>query len=96
MQIYHLTVIYDKKALPDTGGSPFVDLAAATVEAFGSLCFLAAQDMGHGRRIRVCRIDIASSAGEVVGSVSLAEVIATMVPFEDNSFFNEVARQIAL
>ncbi len=95
MQIYHLNVFYDEEAVSDQGGSPFIDLAAATAEAFGSLCFLAAQDMGLGRRIRVRRIDIASSAGDIVGSVSLAEVIATIVPFEDDSFFNEVARQIA-
>jgi len=96
MQIYHLNVFYDDDAVSDQDGSPFVDLAAATAEAFGSLCFLAAQDMGHGRRIRVRRIDVASSDGEVLGSVSLAEVIATIVPFEDDSFFAEVARQIAL
>ena len=96
MQIYHLNLFYENDAVSDQDGSPFVDLAAATAEAFGSLCFLAAQDMGHGRRIRVRRIDVASPDGEVLGSVSLAEVIATIVPFEDDSFFAEVARQIAL
>ena len=96
MQKYHLNVICDTEEVLDRGGSQFVDLAAATTEAFGSLCCLAAQDMGHGRRIRIRRIDIVSSEGDVLGSVSLAEVIAAIVPFEDDTFFNEVARQLAL
>lgn len=96
MQVFYLNIFHDTEAVIDRDGSSFVDLAAATAEAFGSLCSLAAQDMGHGRRIRVRRIDILSLNGEVLNSVSLAEVIATLVPFEDDTFFNEVVRQIAL
>lgn len=96
MQIYHLNVVYDTEAVSDRDGSAFIDLAWAMTEAFESLCYIAAQDMEHGRRIRVRRIDIASSTGEVIGSVSLAEVVANVVPFDDDAFFTEVARQITL
>jgi hypothetical protein len=96
MQIFHFNVTFDTNAVVDGEGGSFVNFAAAKAEAFGSLCSLAAQDMEQGRQIRVRRIDITSSTGEILGSVSLAEVLATIVPFEDDAFFSEVARQVSM
>lgn len=94
MQIFHFNVIYPDKIVPDIEGAAFIDRAHASREAFTSLCSLVANDVENGRRIEVRRIDVMAPDGSRLHSVTLAELITAVVPFDDNLFFTEVAGQL--
>ncbi|SFB63136.1 hypothetical protein SAMN03159496_06183 [Rhizobium sp. NFR07] len=94
MQIFHFNVIYLDKIIPDLEGSAFSDHADAQREAFRSLCSIVADDVEKGRRIDVRQIDVLAPDGSRLHSVTLAELITAVVPFDDDLFFSEVAEQL--
>ncbi len=88
---YYQHIIYRDRVIVDAESVEYGDLAAAIEDVLSGLRGLAAADLAAGREIVVRRIEVRNKANQVVAQASLAEVLASVVPFGDDEFFADIA-----